>query len=84
MLHFGIVPFLHPDYDAQHHLPTPKILRVSNPKELKERIDLLESHPEAYQKLMAHLNGLLLDSYYDGTYMNDIINKNLEEIGVKL
>jgi len=84
MLHFGIVPFLHPDYDAQHHLPTPKILRVSSPKELKDRIELLESHPDAYQKLLTHLNGLLLDSYYDGTYMNEVINRNLKEIGVSI
>lgn len=82
MLHYGIIPFLHPWYDGQKHLPVPKFLRVNTPQELEQRIEYLEVNPDIYKKLLNHLQGLLLDSYYDGTYINDVINKSLDEIGV--
>ena len=83
MLHYGIIPFMHPWYDEQKHIPVPDFIRVKNPEDLKEKIALLEANPSMYKSLLNDLQKLLLDSYYDGSRVNNIITDAFKEIGVK-
>ncbi len=45
MIHLNVLPFLHPYYDTQHHLPVHPFLRVNSPQELKQKIAFAEEHP---------------------------------------
>jgi len=78
MINCGTVPFLSPYYDDQKHIPCPKFLRVNTPKELKERIEYLEDHPDIYEKLLRKLWEMLPDSYYDGSYYSNVINREID------
>lgn len=80
MVHHGIIPFLHPTYDEQNNLRAPEFLRVSDSKELFKRIQFLEDNPKAYDTLMGTLKGMLKDEYYDGSYLNDLISRKLDEL----
>lgn len=80
MIHYGIIPFMHPTYDTQNNLQCPDFLRVSSAAELRERIDYLENNPDEYDKLKTELTDMLLPCYYDGSYLNDITLKTIHEI----
>lgn len=73
MINFGIIPFMHPFYDEQKHIPCPDFIRVNSPEELKEKIDFLESNPNEYKKLLAELNSMLKPEYYNGEYINQVV-----------
>ena len=42
MAHYGIIPFLHPDYDSQDNLNVPDFFRIKDSKDLHDKIELLE------------------------------------------
>lgn len=78
MLHYGIIPFMHPYYDSQMNLGDLKFLRVNNSKELFDRIEYLENNPEKRIKLLKKLQESLLKSeYYNGQHLNNLIMCNL-------
>ena len=80
MAHYGIIPFLHPTYDEQKHLNIPDFLRVKDSKDLFEKIKFLEETPKAYDELREVLDDVLRDSFYDGTYMNNLLMDTANEI----
>jgi hypothetical protein len=80
MAHYGIIPFLHPHYDLQNNLKCPEILRVTDSMDLFKKIEFLEKNPEAYDILRSNINAMLKDEYYDGTYLNNLTIKTLQEI----
>lgn len=80
MAHYGIIPFLHPTYDEQNNLKCPEFLRVTDSKDLYKKIEFLENNPEAYDTLCKNLDSMIKDSYYDGTYLNDLTIQTLKEI----
>jgi hypothetical protein len=72
MIHAGVVPFLHPTYDEQRHVKIPEMLRVKTPRELKDRVELLARRdPERRALVEIMRKDVLLDSYYDGTFISD-------------
>lgn len=79
MIHAGVIPFLHPTYDEQRHLPIPEFLRPKTPKEFHDRMERLLNNKEEYETV---LNGLrkavLKKEYYDGTFINDKIMKSID------
>lgn len=81
MANYGILPFMHPYYDTQKHIKCPKYLRVNSPRELLIRIKYLEDHPDVYRILLQKVHDLLLDSYYDGSFVmktiDDAIQRNI-------
>lgn len=71
MIHAGVIPFLHPTYDEQEHLPIPKFLRPQTPQELFERIRILSQNPEKYETVLKGIrNAILKPEYYDGSFIN--------------
>lgn len=74
MIHAGVVPFLHPTYDEQGHVPMPDFLRVRTPAELRDRVRMLAARPNERRLLVQHLRETILrDSYYDGSFASDKI-----------
>ena len=68
MVHAGVIPFLHPSYDEQGHLPIPEFLRPKTPAEFKERMDRLLNNEQEYESVITGLRKLLCKpEYYDGT-----------------
>lgn len=80
MAHYGIIPFLHPTYDEQNNLKCPEFLRVSSSKDLYKKIEFLENNPEAYDTLRKNLDSMIKDSYYDGSYLNDLTMQTLKDL----
>lgn len=80
MAHSGIIPFLHPEYDEQNNLKCPDFIRIKDPKDLYKKIEFLEKNPEAYEILNKNLNAMIKDSYYDGTYINDLVITKLNDV----
>ena len=80
MAHYGIIPFLHPDYDKQDNLKVPDILRVKNSKDLYEKIEFLENNPDEYDKLRAEIDAMIKDDYYTGEHLNKLTNDFLEKV----
>jgi len=80
MLYYGIIPFLHPYYDDQKHLPIPDFLRIKSPKELFKKIELLENNKNEYNKLLIYLMKLIKDEYLDGSYLNNIVINKFKEM----
>jgi hypothetical protein len=80
MIYHGIVPFVHPTYDQQNHIGFPDFLRVDNANTLNEKIQYLESNPDRYNSLMETLKSLLKDEYFDGTYLNNLVEKKLIDL----
>lgn len=74
MIHAGVIPFLHPTYDTQGHLPIPDFLRPNTPAEFYERMQSLIDNPKQYETILLGLrNAVLKPEYYDGTFINDKI-----------
>ena len=78
MIHYGVIPFLHTNYDKHRCIDKPEYLYVSGAKELNEKIEFLEANPGEYDKLMQQLKDMLKPGYYDGSYLNETTNKFLE------
>lgn len=79
MINVGCIPFLSPVYDDQKCIKCPKFLRVNSPKEFKERIDYLDRKPEVRKKILEFLHSMLLDSYYDGSFVCEIVNNAIDQ-----
>ncbi len=74
MVHAGVIPFLHPSYDEQNHLPIPDFLRPKTPAEFKERMQRLLDNEGEYQQVIKGLRKLICKpEYYDGTFLNNKI-----------
>lgn len=75
MLHYGIIPFLHPSYDTQYNVfPENHFIRCSSPAELQKKIKFLEDNPDLYKKLFYSLQEKYIkDSYYTGDFINNKI-----------
>jgi hypothetical protein len=80
MIHYGIIPFLHPTYDEQNNLKCPEFLRVKDSADLFKKIEFLENNQNAYDILRKNLDEMLLKEYYDGSYLNDLAMISLKEI----
>ena len=78
MIHYGIIPFLHPKYDMDKILNVPDILRLKNKYQLWDRIEYLDNNPEEYQQVKNKLYDLLKDEYYDGRFLIDMC-KNISQ-----
>ena len=66
MLHFGILPFMHIEYDTQHNITVDDFLRVKSPKEFAEKLQYLEDNPEAYKKIFYESMTMLTENIYNG------------------
>ena len=74
MVHAGVIPFLHPTYDEQKHLPIPDFLRPKTPTEFKERMTRLLNNENEYESVIRGLRKLICKpEYYDGTFLNNKI-----------
>jgi len=74
MVHAGVIPFLHPSYDEQRHLPIPEFLRPKTPTEFKERMNRLLNNEQEYESVITGLRKLLCKpEYYNGTFLNNKI-----------
>jgi hypothetical protein len=69
----GIIPFLHPNYDTQHHVNLPAFLRLEKPGDLIERIQQLENDPELYQSLLSQCKDLIKEGDTNGQNLNSKI-----------
>lgn len=74
MLHSGVVPFFHPDYDVQKHVAVPKLLRPQTPAELRASVELVLSSDEGRVSLLESLRSKLLHGgFYDGSVVAEKI-----------
>jgi hypothetical protein len=80
MTSFGIVPFVHPEYDVQRNIGFPEWLRVSSPLELREKIDMLEAHPQRYDALWKVLNEVVTDEHRSGRHLNRVVMEAAREV----
>jgi hypothetical protein len=80
MISYDIIPFMHPDYDCQHHLPAPDFIRIKSPEDLKEKIEFLENNPDEYKKLLEELRAVITPEDLDGTSMNDMIMEGIKKL----
>tara|TARA_A100001015_G_scaffold79490_1_gene88184 strand:- start:3005 stop:4264 length:1260 start_codon:yes stop_codon:yes gene_type:complete len=80
MVHAGVIPFLHPTYDEQKHLPIPNFLRPKTPTEFKERMTRLLNNEDEYESVITGLRKLICKpEYYDGTFLNNKIMTAIDE-----
>lgn len=71
MIGYGVIPFFHKNYDSLRLLNVPDLLRVNNPEELKERIEILENDAELYNKMIRELQEqFFTKDVLDGSLMN--------------
>jgi len=75
MLHYGIIPFLHPSYDTEYNVfPEGHFIRCKSPEDLKKKIEFLESNPDHYKKLFYNLQSKYIkDEYYTGEHVDNKI-----------
>ena len=79
MIHAGVIPFLHPSYDTQGHLPIPMFLRPQTPSEFYERMQSLIDDKARYEEVLANLRkAVLKPEYYDGTFINNKIMSSVD------
>jgi hypothetical protein len=79
MVYFGIIPFLHRSYG-----PTdlPPFLYVDSPRELKDKIAMLESNQPLHDQILRDCQALLKDDYFTGSYLRSELLKALRRIGI--
>lgn len=80
MAHYGIIPFMHPAYDAQNNAGLPAYLRVQDADELYAKIQELEADPVKYEALRAEVMSRLTPDRYDGTRLCGDIMRELEAL----
>jgi len=85
MLHYGIIPFLHPSYDTDFNVfPDGHFIRCKSPEDLKKKVQFLNDNPEHYKKLFYNLQEKYLkDSYYTGEHVDNKIWEAYERITTK-
>ena len=85
MLQLGVLPFLHPDYDKQHHIvPADHFMRVKNADDFYTKMEYFDAHPEERTKAVRELQDLLISNAYTGKFMIDLLNSSLSEAGVEI
>jgi hypothetical protein len=80
MAHYGIIPFVHPDYDSQNNIGLPEFLRVKDSSDLFSKIEFLESNPQEYEALKSKIMNLLTPEMYSGEYINNKIFEQLNKL----
>ena len=80
MAHYGIIPFLHPDYDTQNNLNIPDFFRIKDSKDLYDKIELLENDHSEYCHKKNLLDNMLKIDYYDGTILNELATSAINEL----
>ena len=84
MIHAGVIPFLHPTYDEQRHLPIPDFLRPATPEEFYNNMQRLIDNPKEYEVVLKGLRkAVLKPEYYDGSFINDKIMKAIDKNYIK-
>ena len=85
MLHYGIIPFLHPSYDTEFNVfPDGHFIRCKTPEDLKKKVEFLNANPEHYKKLFYNLQEKYLkDSYYTGEHVDNKIWEAYNKITTK-
>jgi len=73
MIHAGVIPFFHPQYDTQRHIDVPDYLRPTTIQELVERVGEVSRSRRLRLALLERLQNLLRPEYYDGSYVADAI-----------
>lgn len=84
-LHYGVIPFLHENYDKNKILNNygfPDYLRVKDPEDLKRKIEELESDYKLYAEIRLQLNDMLTEDLYNGEHINNEINRALKIGGI--
>lgn len=79
MIYYGIIPFLHPDYDNDNLFDVPEVLRPENPEAMWKTINYLDNNPEVYAKMLQLLYDKLEDGLFNGDTFFGILNDNLNE-----
>lgn len=79
-IQLGIIPFIHNEYDSDRLLPVPDILRVSSPQQLLEKITFLNNNENEYRNLLKHFDSVLLDEYYNGTYIENLLTSSIKKL----
>jgi len=79
MIYYGIIPFMHPDYDQDNLLQVPDVLRPKTPEQMWNVINYLDENPDEYRKLLGVIYKILSDDLFSGKEFFDILNKNLEK-----
>jgi hypothetical protein len=80
MIHMGIIPFFHPDYDIDRIFKVPTFLRVRTPKQMWERIAELENNETLYREILSQLYDMLDDSLFNGEQINKVINESVVKL----
>ena len=85
MLHYGIIPFLHPSYDTEFNVfPEGHFIRCKSPEDLKKKVEFLNGHPDHYKKLFYNLQEKYLrNSYYSGEHVDNKIWEAYNKITTK-
>lgn len=85
MLHYGIIPFLHPSYDTEYNVfPEGHFIRCKSPSDLKNKIEFLEKNPDHYKKLFYNLQSKYIkDEYYTGEFLDNKIWNSYNKITQK-
>jgi len=85
MLHYGIIPFLHPSYDTEFNVfPEGHFIRCKSPEDLKKKVEFLNANPDHYKKLFYNLQEKYLkDSYYSGEHVDNKIWEAYNKITTK-
>jgi len=85
MLHYGIIPFLHPSYDTDFNVfPEGHFIRCKSPEDLKKKVQFLNDNPEHYKKLFYNLQEKYLkDSYYTGEHVDNKIWEAYKRVTTK-
>ena len=77
LIYMGVVPFFHSTYDDQNHTKVPEFLRPKTPKELYDRVKMLENDT-LYLKTITALQKLFFKpEYFDGTRLNQIVMQTI-------
>lgn len=81
MLHFGILPFMHPTYDTQKSIPVDPFLRVEDEADFRKKINYLESHPDKYKELYDSTMKLFRENFYSGkSLITEVFNSLYESM----
>lgn len=83
MISNSVIPFFHPTYDSQRNLNVPEYIRINSPEELHEKIEELENNKELYDKILYECLLCIKESDIDGTNLNSILMKELDNIDYK-
>lgn len=70
MVHMGVVPFMHPSYDKQEHLPYSNKLKVNSPEEFKQAMQEFDDNDAKRRILIDELQSFIMPDDYSGEYLS--------------